>query len=178
MTFKSIIILIPGLGNSGPQHWQSLWEKQYNFIRVEQQDWQTPVCADWVEAINDKVSKYDPANVILVGHSLACCAIAYWAKLFNVKIKSALLVAPADTEAASYPPGTSGFAPMLLDKLPFRSITVISSNDFYVTTERAELFVGSWGSEMVNIGDAGHINVSSGFGEWDYGLELLKQLDR
>jgi predicted alpha/beta hydrolase family esterase len=54
---------------------------------------------------------------------------------------------------------------------------VASSNDYYVTTERARLFADSWGSELINIGDAGHINVASGFGEWKQGLELLKQLD-
>jgi len=35
----------------------------------------------------------------------------------------------------------------------------------------------SWGSELINIGDAGHINALSGFGEWDAGLEILKRLD-
>ncbi|ASU36436.1 alpha/beta hydrolase [Mucilaginibacter xinganensis] len=79
MTFQSTILIIPGLGNSGPQHWQSVWENKFNFKRVEQQEWDTPVCDDWIESINNEVSKYDPANVILVGHSLACTTIAYWA---------------------------------------------------------------------------------------------------
>jgi predicted alpha/beta hydrolase family esterase len=177
MAFKSTILIVPGLGNSGPQHWQSLWEKQFNFARIEQQDWETPVCNNWITTINNHVKKHDPANVILVGHSLACSTIAYWAKTYNISIKGALLVAPSDTEADSYPPGTSGFAPVPLIKLPFKSIVVVSNDDFYVKPERAALFANSWGSEVVNIGDAGHINVSSGYGEWEQGLELLKQLD-
>jgi len=87
------------------------------------------------------------------------------------------LVAPSDTEADTYPEGTSGFTPVPLIKLPFKSITVASSNDYYVTAERAKLFANSWGSELVEIGDTGHINLASGFGEWPQGLELLKQLD-
>ncbi|MDR3693482.1 alpha/beta hydrolase [Mucilaginibacter sp.] len=178
MHFNSTILTIPGLGGSGPQHWQSIWEKQYNFTRVEQADWETPACADWIENINNAVNMYDPADVILVSHSLACAALAYWANKFNVKIKGALLVAPADSEAESFPTVTTGFSPMPLLKLPFLSIVVSSTNDFYVTTERTKLFADSWGSNFINVGDAGHINVSSGHGEWDFGLELLKRLDK
>jgi uncharacterized protein len=177
MHFNSIVLILPGLGNSGPQHWQSIWERQFNFIRVEQNDWETPVCTDWIEAINNEVKKYDACNVILVGHSLACTTIAYWAQKFNIGIKGALLVAPSDTEADTYPPGTTGFTPVPLIKLPFKSVVVASSNDYYVTSDRAKLFADSWGSELINVGDAGHINAVSGYGEWGEGLELLKQLD-
>jgi len=177
MQFQSTILILPGLGNSGPKHWQSLWQKEHNFTRIEQKDWDTPVCTDWIETINIEIKKHNPQEVILVGHSLACTTIAYWAQKFNIKIKGALLVAPSDTEADSYPAGTTGFTPVPLIKLPFNTITVISTNDFYVTTTRAEQFATAWGSKIANIGDAGHINVSSGFGEWEQGLHLLKKLD-
>jgi predicted alpha/beta hydrolase family esterase len=175
--FKSTILIIPGLGNSGPQHWQSLWEKQFGFTRVEQQDWETPVCADWITTLQAYVDKYDAKDVILVGHSLACATIAYWAMEYNVAIKAALLVAPSDTEAESYPTGTTGFAPVPLIKLPFKSTTVMSTNDFYVTPQRAQLFADAWGSKLESIGDASHINASSGLGTWEAGLELLRELD-
>jgi predicted alpha/beta hydrolase family esterase len=177
MQFQSIILILPGLGNSGPQHWQSIWEKEYNFTRVEQQDWETPVCSDWITTINTEIKKHNPAEVILVAHSLACTTVAYWAQKINIKIKGALLVAPSDTEADSYPPGTTGFKPVPLIKLPFKTITVISTDDFYVTTDRAEQFAAAWGSEAVNIGNAGHINSSSNLGSWEQGLHLLKKLD-
>lgn len=177
MSFNSTILIVPGLGNSGPQHWQSIWEREFNFERIEQAEWETPVCADWITNINNAVKQFDPSEVILVGHSLACSTIAYWAQQYNVTIKAALLVAPSDTEAENYPTGTTGFAPMLLQKLPFPTITVASTNDYYVTLERAELFAKSWGSELLNVGEAGHINIASGYGEWDAGLELLKRLD-
>lgn len=177
MHFNSIILTIPGLGGSGPQHWQSIWEKRYNFTRVEQNEWDTPVCADWIENIHTAIEKHDPADIILVGHSLACATIARWAQKYYIKIKGALLVAPADSEAESFPTVTNGFSPMPLFKLPFPSVVVSSTNDFYVTAERARLFADRWGSEFISVGDAGHINVSSGHGEWDAGLELLKTLD-
>jgi uncharacterized protein len=164
--FNSTILIHPGLGNSGPQHWQSLCEKEHGFTRIEQQDWETPVCEAWIATINDYVSPNDPKDVILVGHSLACTAIAYWAQKYKVEIKGALLVAPSDTEAGTYPPGTTGFKPVPLFKLPFPSIVVASADDYYVSLERATQFAEAWGSELVNIGDAGHINVASVYGEW------------
>ena len=177
MNFQSTILILSGLGNSGPQHWQSIWEREYNFLRVEQTDWETSVCADWITTINNIIKQFDPTQVILVGHSLACTTIAYWAQKYNTTIKGALLVAPSDTEADTYPRGTTGFSPVPLIKLPFKSILVTSTNDYYVTADRAKLFAESWGSELVNIGDAGHINVAAGFGEWNEGLQILKQLD-
>jgi predicted alpha/beta hydrolase family esterase len=74
--------------------------------------------------------QHDLNNVILVTHGLANITVAAWAKKYNLKNKGALLVAPSDTEADSYPPGTTGFIPMCLNKLPFPSIAVVSEDDF------------------------------------------------
>ena len=175
--FKSTILTLPGIGGSGPQHWQSLWEKEYGFTRIEQQEWETPFRDEWVANIQKAVSKYDPKKVVLVGHSAVCSAIAKWAERYQTKIKAALLVAPADPEAQTFPQGAMGFSPIPLIKLPFPSIVVTSTNDFFVTVDRAKQFAEDWGSEFVNIGEAGHINVASGFGDWDEGLEILKKLD-
>lgn len=77
---KSTIILVPGLGNSDEKHWQSYWEKKYHFGRVNQRNWETPHYQDWVETLNKTITRYGPAEVILVGHSLACATIVGWAE--------------------------------------------------------------------------------------------------
>jgi uncharacterized protein len=177
-TFKSTILILPGLNGSGETHWQTMWERQFNFTRVEQKDWDTPVCDDWVTTLDKAVTAYDPQQVVLVGHSTACILVAFWAARFNRRIKGALLVAPSDTEAASYPAGPVGFAPMPQNPLPFPSITITSVNDHYVTLDRAERLAAAWGSELVNVGEAGHINVAAGYGAWPEGLEYLRRLDR
>jgi predicted alpha/beta hydrolase family esterase len=178
MNFRSQILIHPGLGNSGEQHWQTLWEKRYpQFSRVAQQEWDAPVCKTWISTIDETVMRHEPGSVILVGHSLACCAIGYWSQQFQRKIKGALLVAPSDTEADSYPAGTTGFTPMPLVRLPFPTITVMSTNDPYVQIDRAKAFAQAWGSELINIGNAGHINADSKLGFWEFGLELLDRLD-
>ncbi|MFD1145096.1 RBBP9/YdeN family alpha/beta hydrolase [Larkinella insperata] len=178
MNFTPRILILPGLGNSGEQHWQSIWERQYpDFSRINQQNWDNPVCRDWIEQIDRDVMAGDPSNVILVGHSLACTAIAYWAQTFQRTIRGALLVAPSDTEADTYPPGTTGFIPVPLLNLPFPSTVVTSTDDYYVTLSRATFFARSWGSKLVVLDAAGHINAGSGYGNWPEGLALLRELD-
>jgi predicted alpha/beta hydrolase family esterase len=175
--FRSTILLIPGIGNSGLQHWQTIWGRRYGFARVKQQEWETPACADWVETLNGYIEQYDPSNLILVAHSAACVVLFHWVEQYNITVKAALLVAPADADAPTFPPGATGFSPVPLIKLPFPSIVVASTNDHFVTLERAQQFADAWGSEFVNIGDAGHIYVGSGYVDWDAGLNILKKLD-
>ncbi|CAN5635543.1 alpha/beta hydrolase [soil metagenome] len=178
MEFKSTILILPGLGNSGEGHWQTIWQQQFGFEKIEQSDWETPVCDVWIETIDAAVMQHDLNNIILVAHSLANTTVAAWFKKYNRKIKGALLVAPSDTEAETYPPGTTGFNPMCLDKLPFNSITVMSEDDVYVIPARAKYFADCWGSKLVSIGNAGHINVTAGYGKWEEGLQYLSELDQ
>ncbi len=176
---KKIYLTVPGVTNSSPQHWQSLWEKEFpeRFRRIEQKEWNAPVCADWIEKIREDVQKANPKNIVLVAHSLGCTAVAHWARKFGTKIKGAFLVAPSDCEAPTYNFDTKDFAPIPLDKLPFKSLVVASTNDEYVSLERAKQFAAAWGSKFVNVGAKGHINFGAGFGEWNEGLELLKKLN-
>jgi len=170
-------LILPGLGNSGPTHWQTYFEESSpQFKRVQQQSWTEPVCADWIANLDKAVHEYDPALVVLVAHSLACSTVAHWVKNYNRTIKGALLVAPSDPEADIYTFPAKGFAPVPLDPLPFPSIVVSSSNDIWVTPERARHFAEHWGSEFLDIGAAGHINADSGHYQWEEGLEILKRL--
>ena len=174
-----VYLIVPGVTNSTENHWQSRWEREFpdKFSRIEQVEWDTPVCSDWIAKIEADVQSAGPENVVLVAHSLGCSAVARWAKEFGTQIKGAFLVAPSDCEAESYTFDTKGFAPIPLTRLPFKSLVVASTNDEYVSIERAKYFADAWGSEFVNVGDKAHINPGSGHGEWNEGLELLKRLD-
>ncbi|HEV3324820.1 MAG TPA: alpha/beta hydrolase [Puia sp.] len=173
---SNFYFVLPGLYNSGPQHWQTRWEKLYGFTRIHQRDWDTPDKDDWVHTINEVIAAFPPEKVVLIAHSLACCTIAHWAHRYGRIIRGALLVAPSDVAAPSYPPGTTGFDPMPLQLLPFPSIVVASSDDEYVSSERAAWFAEKWGSSLVDIGKKGHINSASGLGDWPEGYELLQRL--
>lgn len=170
------IVIIPGINNSGPEHWQSIWQAKYRrAVRVEQQNWDWPERDAWVEELGCALDKM-AGEVVLVAHSLGCLTVAHWAVAQKRRIGGALLVAPVDLERPEYPPGVGGFTPTPTAPLPFRSIVVASTNDEYCSIERAREFAHAWGSRLVNIGDCGHINAAAGFGEWPGGEELLNEL--
>ena len=170
-------LIVPGLGNSGPEHWQTYFESTgENFYRIKQQEWDKPICEQWIETIDKKVLEFDLSTVVLVAHSLACTAVAHWAKKYKRQIKGALLVAPSDFEAPQYAFLATGFASIPLDKINFKTIVVASADDVWVSLERAQFFADHWGSELINIGNAGHINVASGHTKWEEGLEILEKV--
>ena len=180
MTKKLLVKILPGLGNSGPAHWQSLWEQQDPLCtRVNQDNWETPSCADWVRRLDEVISSL-AEKVVLAAHSSSCALVAHWAKQASpaqaAKIAGALLVAPSDPDGPNYPAGPRDFGPVPELLLPFPSIVVASSDDIYIDPERARRFALSWGSRFVLLEAAGHINASSGFGPWPEGYLLLESM--
>jgi serine hydrolase len=170
------VLILPGLGGSGPQHWQSLWEHAYpGFERIQQRDWDHPVCGEWVAEIERAVKKAGP-SVVLAAHSLGCLAIAHWAASKHAPIMGALLVAVPDSTAPDWPAEISGFSATPAQPLDFRSIVVASTDDTYGTLSHAAGLARNWGSTLVNIGARGHINGSSGLGDWPEGFALLNEL--
>lgn len=170
------VLILPGLYDSGPDHWQSYWERTLpDFARVNQRDWETPDREEWVATLEHAVAEHGP-DVVLVGHSTGCALIAFWSASTARTVRGALMVGPSDTEAATYPKGPTGWRPMPTGRLPFPSIVVASTDDEYVTIERAKSFADAWGSMFVNVGPAGHINSASGLGDWPLGRELLAEL--
>jgi predicted alpha/beta hydrolase family esterase len=176
MSTSARVLILPGLWNSGPEHWQTHWERaDASFVRVEQRDWVNPVRWEWVAVLEAAVAAVGP-DVVLAAHSAGCALAAFWAAATTRAVRGALLVAPADTEAASFPDGPSGWRPMPLAALPFPSIVVASRDDPFVTIDRARLFAQAWGSRLVDAGAAGHLNAASGLGAWPRGRALVDGL--
>lgn len=173
-------LILPGLSSSGPEHWQSYWERaDPTCHRVQQSDWETPRCGDWVATLDAAIGALTEP-VVLVAHSSSCALVSHWAQAASDErralVKGALLVAPSDPEGPNYPPGPSGFAPVPLARLPFPSIVVASTDDIYVSASKARGYATAWGSEFVEVGAAGHINSMSGLSAWPEGYALLEQL--
>jgi predicted alpha/beta hydrolase family esterase len=171
------VLVIPGLGGSGPDHWQTHLECVWpQARRVQQDDWDKPTLRDWLERLISAVEARPGA--VLVAHSLGCPLVAHmaaWRR--NLSVGAALLVAPADVDSAQHTPGhIRSFAPIPRQTLPFRSIVVASTNDPYMEYERARELALAWGAEFVGVGACGHINVASGFGRWHAGERLIKSI--
>lgn len=170
------VLMLPGLYDSGPDHWQSHWTRRLpNVARVEQRDWKTPKREEWVATLECAVAEHG-SDVVLVGHSTGSALIAFWSAATARTVRGALIVAPSDTEAASYPKGPTGWRPMPTAPLPFPSIVVASTDDRFASIERARSFAVAWGSTFVNIGAAGHINSATGLADWQRGRALLAEL--
>ncbi|QRR02121.1 RBBP9/YdeN family alpha/beta hydrolase [Dyadobacter sandarakinus] len=171
-------LTVPGLASSGPQHWQTIWEKHYpdTFSRVQQHNWDWPVKDDWVGQLQKQVAELAQPTV-LVAHSMGCITVAHWAQEYAPgQVVGALLVAPADAEQSKRLSFVVGFSPIPLKTLPFKSIVVASTNDRYATLSRSKHFADHWGSEFINLGKKGHINAVSGLGDWPEGKEILQKL--
>lgn len=177
------VLVLPGLGDSGPEHWQTLWETRREevsppFRRVVQRDWETPSRADWLAALEAAVAESGEA-VVLVAHSLACALVAHYAPQARGRVAAALLVAPSDVDdPARTPDAVRGFAKLPLTMLPFPSVLVLSRTDPYVDFARGAAFATAWGSQLIDAGSAGHINAASGHGPWPEGQAILKGLLR
>jgi predicted alpha/beta hydrolase family esterase len=180
----SPVLIFPGFGNSGPEHWQSLWESTNpDFVRVPQRDFDHPVCEEWASVLEDSVRRLGP-SVVVVAHSLGCLAVAHWAlnhkaasgKTAHSPIKGALLVALPDPNGPNFPAQALGFSPLPQGPFSFPSTVVASSNDPYGSQAFVQTHASAWGSRVVNLGAAGHINAASGLGTWMEGFSLLQQL--
>lgn len=179
-THEPLVLIVPGLENSGPDHWQTLWEREVpQCQRVELGMWDNPHRNTWVKQLNLAIHRAG-RPVVLVAHSLGCHAVAWWAEYeqpaFGGPVVGALLVAPPDVESGGLDERLTRFAPLVGRRLPFRSIVAASQNDPYASFGQAKRIARKWGSRLVDAGPIGHINAQSGIGSWQYGQFLLNQL--
>lgn len=171
------VLILPGWQNSGPQHWQSRWQRQHGFERVEQADWDLPLRGDWLMQLEQTLLD-DPRPVVLVAHSLGCQLVASWAahSKNTAAVTGALLVAPPDTAHPDTPPQLASWRVISRQALPFASHLLYSSNDPFCASTRALAMARDWGSQATSLGAAGHINAETGLGDWPAGLQLVRQL--
>jgi predicted alpha/beta hydrolase family esterase len=168
--------MLPGYDDSGPGHWQTLWERTHpEYRRVQQRSWTEPVCEEWVVALDEAIAAAG-TPVVLVGHSLGALTIVHHAARSARPVRGALLVAPPNADDPAFPPIIHGFRPIPRARLPFPSILVASDDDWYINPDDARALAEAWGSRHVVLPKAGHINTDSGYGPWPEGERLLAGL--
>lgn len=165
-------LIVPGLHSSGPAHWQTWFEHNLpGSVRVIQRDWKDANLPDWSSRVRREISR-NPGRIYIVAHSFGALAAAQAAFDHSERIAGAMLVAPADPEKF----GITDNLPSV--PLPFRTVVVASTNDPWIRLERAADLADLWGADLINLGEAGHINAESGFGPWPEGLAILERLRR
>ncbi len=180
---RQTVLIVPGYRGSGPGHWQSWLEGELpEARRVTGIDWDEPLLARWAGEVRREIDAA-PGAVWLVAHSFGCLASVVAAADRPQRVAGLLLVAPADPErfellgVRADPQRSAGvgrFLPQSAFSCP--SILVASRNDPWLKPEAARTWAERWGSRLIDVGDAGHVNVESGHGPWPFALSLLQQL--
>lgn len=188
------LVIVPGLGGSAPEHWQSLWEARFGGVRVCQDDPDAPDPVAWAARLGEVVAA-TPGELILVAHSCGVLTVSDWAAQIQGagdggaeyggagdgvpgRVRGALLVAPpdpADPGALALAPALSAYAGFSPAPLPFPALVVGSETDPYAAPEYAPRLAEIWDAAYVSAGEAGHLNVASGHGEWPEGEVLLSE---
>ena len=169
------VLILPGLGGSGPEHWQTRWEAvEPSSRRVHMPDWDRPDFETWL-ALLDVAAKSTARAPVIVAHSLGCLLVAHWARRGGVA-RAALLVAVPDPDGPAFPAVARSFGPVPLEPLGFPARVVASHDDSYGSFAFAARCAKAWGSPLTDVGDAGHINADSGLGDWAAGRKLLGEL--
>jgi hypothetical protein len=171
------LIIVPGLGGSGHDHWQSYWHRELRgAVRVEHRNWERPARDEWIAELHDTIRRM-AGPVVLVAHSLGCHTVAHWAQRHEAQVRAALLVAPPDIDhSASRGAPIAGFGPPAANQLPFPAVLAASSTDPWAVLDWSRSQAEQWGARFVDLGDAGHVNPDAGFGPWAQGEELLRDL--
>jgi|GEM_PF-77190 len=178
------IVIVPGLDGSGPEHWQSQWQKLFSSYeiavsRVRQEIWSKPHYKSWLMTLCAAVT-HSKKPVLLVAHSLGCLLVAHAAQqgLLPSTVAGALLVAPADVEngPSEHLHRVAAFSPIPLSPLPFPALVVGSRNDPWLGVRRARTLARHWQASFVDAGRKGHIGNQCDLGYWIDGLLFLDRL--
>ncbi|WP_371659211.1 RBBP9/YdeN family alpha/beta hydrolase [Streptomyces sp. NBC_00280] len=172
-------VFLAGIGNSGPDHWQRQWYEREaeTSVWVEHDSWDNPARDAWVKDLGDALAAV-PGPKVLIAHSLGCTLLGEWAREQGGDsggVTAAFLVAVPDPEGENFPTEAEGFSTAAYGApLPFPALVVASEDDPYGSLEHAVTAAGRLGSRLANVGHKGHINSSSGLGDWGEGWTLFR----
>ena len=169
-------VIVPGINGSGPGHWQSIWQGAWgpSASRIGTSSWDEPDLADWCLALDRATQLDQPAELVVVAHSLGCLAAGHWLRQARPHVRGVFLVAPPDPAGPNFPAAEApSFTTFRTTPLTVPGLVVSSDDDPYGTPEAAQRLAAGWGAGHVGIGPAGHVNTASGHGPWEAGRALL-----
>lgn len=166
-------LIVHGLDGSPAPHWQDWWAAtDPTALSVDLPSPGAPVPEAWEAELAGMILRHPDS--IVVGHSLGAILIArLLAKWPQLRIGAALLVAPAETMGNDR---IGHFGPIPERPFDVAALVVASSTDPWMSLPRAQGLARAWGTELINLGAAGHINAAAGYGPWPQGKLLRDQL--
>jgi len=168
-------LLVPGLFNSGPHHWQTRWESAFGLTRLHQTDWENPTPEDWDASLTNAIQQAEKP-VLLIAHSLGAVLTARWlARHETSQVAGTFLVAPADIEHTAHPEAIRirAFAPLPEMPSPVPTALMASRNDPWLSSERARILAKHRHAEFTDAGLTGHVGSDDFLGLWSHGAKTL-----
>jgi serine hydrolase len=185
-TAMPTVLIVPGLRDHVDEHWQTRLAARLPRVRmVPPMGREDLELAPRIDAIDRELMAIG-GPVVIVAHSGGVIALVHWAVApgrSRKLVRGALLATPPDFETPmpdGYPTLASldaaGWLPVPVMPLPFPTIVAASRNDPLATFERVSELARCWGSLLVDLGEVGHLNPASGYGEWPRADELIREL--
>jgi predicted alpha/beta hydrolase family esterase len=183
MNAQPTLLLVPGLRDETPGHWQSILAGQWpGAVSLPALGRRNIDLAARLGQIEDAVQAIE-GPVVLVAHSGGAVATAHWAQRTRITIQGALLATPplfAGPLGLEFPELAEfqghGWLPVPRTPLPFRSIVAASRNDPLGSYEGVCDLARAWNARVFDLGHSGHLNPASGFGPWPAAIELVREL--
>ncbi|MDM0051531.1 alpha/beta hydrolase [Variovorax sp. J22R115] len=181
------VLIVPGLRDHVDTHWQTFLaadlEARGRRVRTVPPMGRDDLdCAARVDAI-ERTANLISGPLVVVAHSGGTLMVAHWARRTRRPVQGALLATPPDFERPmpeGYPTVEAlldaGWLPVPRRTLPFRSIVAASRNDPLAAFDRVATLARDWGSELVDMGEVGHLNPASGYGPWPLAEYLIRDL--
>jgi predicted alpha/beta hydrolase family esterase len=165
------LVVVPGLRGSGDAHWQTWLQQEFaGAARVEQDDWNEADLDRWAGRVGETLSDLGPGPHVVAAHSFGCLATLHaLAQRPELDVAQVLLVAPAEPQRFD----VAHRLPQ--SRLGVRSCVVASDDDPWMSAASTRAWAARWGSDWLSLGNAGHVNVASGFGpfplarDWVFG---------
>lgn len=183
------VLIVPGLRDAVPRHWQTLLEAQLRaagrvVAGVPPMGREDLDCATRVDAV-ERTAQALRGPLVIVAHSAGCLMVAHWAARTTRPVRGALLAVPPDFDTPM-PPGyptldalrAGGWLPVPRRRLPFPSIVAASRDDPLARLVRVAGLARAWGSRLDDLGLVGHLNPASGYGAWPLAERYLDELSQ
>lgn len=174
------LVTVPGLHGSDDTHWQTWLEEQVKrAVRVRQRGRDAAQLGAWSEGVRHALAEISGA-VVLASHGFGCLATAHALShlphgafyLPGATVLGVLMVAPGSPE------GFRSAGAFDARRLDVPSVVIGSTTDPWMPIEKARNLAQRWNSAFVNLGDAGHIDASAGFGPWPLARHAVETFAR
>jgi len=164
------MVIVPGIGGSDEEHWQTEWQRAIAATRIGPASWDDPEFDDWSDALGRAIG-HEPA--VLVAHSLGCLLAVRWAAANPGRVAGLFLVAAPDAGGAHFPRQAVSFggADAVTPGVP--ALLIASDDDPYATPAASAALAEAWSAPLLSVGARGHLNSASRLGEWSEGRVLL-----